>query len=102
MEDTLRGKRGSNQGSPNYWTIGTDDFFLFVTCTYTVDVMVRLYGLGIRSFRANGWNIFDVITVTGSFATTIPLRAGSTGFATEQAQKLFLVIMLLIQLHLPM
>jgi len=70
-----------------------DDFFLVVTCSYAVDICVRLYGLGVRSFRANGWNLFDVVAVTGSFATTIPLRLGSTGFATEQAQKLFLVIM---------
>ncbi len=50
---------------------------------------MRLYGLGFRSFSANGWNLFDVLTVTGSFATTIPLRLGSGGFAIEQLQKLF-------------
>ncbi|KAF8585271.1 hypothetical protein K439DRAFT_1632798 [Ramaria rubella] len=66
-------------------------FFLVLSFIYTIDVSVRFIGLGWSSFRANGWNIFDVIVVTGSIATTIPIMAGSTGFAMEQLQKLFLV-----------
>ncbi|ORY24315.1 high-affinity cell membrane calcium channel [Naematelia encephala] len=73
-----------------------DWIFLFLTMLYAVDLLVRFYGLGFKSFRANGWNLFDVFVVTGSFATTIPaLRATTHGVpGTDviiQLQKLFLV-----------
>ena len=58
---------------------------------YLIDVSVRCYGLGWRSFRANGWNIFDIVVSSGSFITTLIVRFGRSGFATQQLQKLFLV-----------
>lgn len=74
----------------------SDLTFLVLTVLYAVDVVVRFIGLGFRSFRSNGWNIFDVIVITGSFATTIPTlqanAAGSPGsYGNQQVQKLFLV-----------
>ncbi|KAF8509855.1 Ion transport protein-domain-containing protein [Hysterangium stoloniferum] len=68
-----------------------DQLFLGFSSIYVVDITVRFVGLGWSSFRANGWNIFDILVVTGSIATTIPILAGSTGFAIQQLQKLFLV-----------
>ncbi|KAG9119536.1 calcium channel protein [Ceratobasidium sp. 392] len=65
--------------------------FLFVTLVYAMDIIIRFSGLGWRSFKANGWNLFDIVVVTGNFATGIPIVFGSTGFAIEQLQKLFLV-----------
>jgi hypothetical protein len=49
-----------------------------------------------KSFRANGWNIFDLVVITGSFATTIPalymtLSGGQPSQVNTQLQKLFLV-----------
>jgi hypothetical protein len=74
-------------GSP----LHEDDFFLVITFIYLIDVSVRFFGLGWRSFRANGWNIFDAIVAGGSFITTLIVRFGSSGFITQQLQKLFLV-----------
>ncbi|KAK7047557.1 calcium channel protein [Paramarasmius palmivorus] len=68
-----------------------NDFFLAITFIYIVDVLVRLTGLGWNSFRANGWNLFDVIVTTGSFVTTFIARFGTSGFVASQLQKLFLV-----------
>ncbi|KAG2155280.1 Ion transport protein-domain-containing protein [Suillus bovinus] len=68
-----------------------DDFSLIITTMYVVDIAVRFYGVGWRSFRANGWNLFDVVVAGGSFITTLVVRFGYTGFAVEQLQKLFLV-----------
>lgn len=70
--------------------------FLVLTVLYAVDLVVRFIGLGPKSFRSNGWNLFDVIVITGSFATTIPaLQASASGVegnqASKQVQKLFLV-----------
>ena len=58
---------------------------------YVVDILVRFYGLGWRSFRANGWNVFDVVVATGSLLTTVSVRVGASGYAIDQLQKLFLV-----------
>lgn len=71
--------------------IALDRLFLVLSFIYAIDIGVRFVGLGWSSFRANGWNIFDVVVVTGSIATTIPIMAGSMGFAIQQLQKLFLV-----------
>ena len=68
-----------------------DDFFLALMFIYLIDVFVRYYGLGWRSFRANGWNLFDIVVSTGSFITTLIVRFGNSGFGTQQLQKLFLV-----------
>ncbi|KAJ7726287.1 Ion transport protein-domain-containing protein [Mycena maculata] len=68
-----------------------NDFFLVSTSIYCVDVLVRMFGLGWRSYRSNGWNLFDAIVAGGSFITSLIVRFGSIGFATQQLQKLFLV-----------
>ncbi|KAG0695689.1 Ion transport protein-domain-containing protein [Suillus ampliporus] len=68
-----------------------DDFSLIITTMYVVDIAVRFYGLGWRSFRANGWNMFDIVVAGGSFITTLVVRFGYMGFVVEQLQKLFLV-----------
>ncbi|KAG1745083.1 Ion transport protein-domain-containing protein [Suillus paluster] len=69
----------------------SDDFSLIITMMYVVDIGVRFYGLGWRSFRANGWNMFDIVVAGGSFITTLIVRFGYMGFVVEQLQKLFLV-----------
>jgi len=58
---------------------------------YVADILVRFNGLGWLSFRANGWNIFDVVVATGSLLTTISVRVGASGYLIDQLQKLFLV-----------
>ncbi|KAG7442714.1 uncharacterized protein BT62DRAFT_1079090 [Guyanagaster necrorhizus] len=68
-----------------------NDFFLALTFVYLIDVAVRFLGLGWQNFRANGWNIFDIISAGGSFVTTMFVQFGSSGFVTQQLQKLFLV-----------
>lgn len=68
-----------------------DDFFLALMFIYILDVFVRSFGLGWRSFRANGWNVFDIVVASGSFITTFAVRFGSSGYAMQQLQKLFLV-----------
>ena len=67
-----------------------EGFFIFVSATYCVDVLVRFYGLGWSSYSANGWNIFDVIVAGGSLFTTLIVQFGAGGFAIQQLQKLFI------------
>lgn len=73
-----------------------DIVFLVLTVIYAIDLIVRFIGLGWKSWRSNGWNWFDFITILGSFVTTIPaLQDQATDLnssnATRQVQKLFLV-----------
>ena len=58
---------------------------------YLLDVYVRLYGLRWRSFKANGWNLFDLVVAHGSFITLIIVQFGQSGYVINQLQKLFLV-----------
>ncbi|KAF5368727.1 hypothetical protein D9757_010428 [Collybiopsis confluens] len=69
-----------------------NDFFLVIIFIYLIDVSIRLYGLRWTSFRANGWNLFDIVVTIGSFATTFVARFENIGFAVQQLQKLFLVL----------
>lgn len=67
------------------------NFFFAITLVYVIDIVVRWFGLGFRSFKANGWNIFDVIVAVGALITTIVLKVQSESFVIAQLQKLFLV-----------
>lgn len=71
-------------------TIFIDDFFIFVTAVYVLDIVVRLFGLGWPSYSANGWNIFDIIVAGGSLFTTLIVRFNTGGFVVQQLQKLFI------------
>ncbi|KAF8452208.1 Ion transport protein-domain-containing protein [Boletus edulis BED1] len=71
----------------------SDIVSLIISLTYVVDTTIRLYGLGWRSFSANGWNLFDVLVASGSFLTTLFTRFYPSDYSTELLQKLFLVSM---------
>ncbi len=70
--------------------LSSDDFFLGLIVVYIIDILVRLYGLGWRSYSANGWNLFDIIIAGGSLITVIVVRFNAGGFAVQQLQKLFI------------
>lgn len=64
---------------------------LFIATTYAVDTTTRLYGLGWHSFRANGWNLFDVVVASGSFTTMLVGHFCPENVWVQLLQKLFLV-----------
>ncbi|KAI0086810.1 Ion transport protein-domain-containing protein [Irpex rosettiformis] len=67
-----------------------NDFFLGLIAVYIIDILVRLYGLGWRSYSANGWNLFDIVVAGGSLITVIVVRFNAGGYAVQQLQKLFI------------
>ncbi|GAA5899990.1 hypothetical protein JCM8208_005559 [Rhodotorula glutinis] len=68
--------------------------FLGFTVAYLVDVIVRLVGLG-RAFFQNGWNLYDLVIISGTVATTLPIVANATDSqAAIQLQKVFLVALI--------
>ncbi|KAG9312662.1 Ion transport protein-domain-containing protein [Chiua virens] len=66
-------------------------FSLFITLMYVVDTTIRLYGLGWHSFRANGWNLFDIVVASGSFTSTLVAHFYPDSFNVQLLQKLFLI-----------
>jgi hypothetical protein len=52
---------------------------------------MRVSGLGWSSYSQNGWNLYDVLVVTGTGVTTISILLGATSQIALQLQKLFLV-----------
>lgn len=77
--------------SPATLDLVRDFVFLGLIVVFLVDILVRFSGLGWQSFRLAGWNIYDLLVVSGAAITTIPIIAGSTAQVVVQLQKLFLV-----------
>ncbi|KAK0551675.1 calcium channel protein [Tilletia horrida] len=68
-----------------------ESVYLAFTVIYLTDIGVRLYGLGWKSFRESWWNLYDLIVVLGTLATTVPLlQTGSGPQVMVQFQKIFL------------
>lgn len=76
----------------------TDYIFLALTLIFLLDLVVRLIGLG-WSFLLAGWNLFDLASIIGVAATTLPVLLtqqdevlpGIGYEVASQLQKLFLV-----------
>lgn len=69
-----------------------DVLYIIVACFYAADICIRLAGLGWTAYRQNAWNIFDLIVVTGTLATSIPLLGrNENNVVNLQVQKIFLV-----------
>jgi len=69
----------------------SDWIYLALTILYATDIVVRITGFGWIVFTQNHWNIYDVVVVSGTLATTIPLLLGTQNQVALQLQKLFLV-----------
>ncbi|GAA5981675.1 hypothetical protein JCM10908_004562 [Rhodotorula pacifica] len=65
--------------------------FLGFVAAYTVDVVVRLIGLGFKYFFTNPWNAYDLVVIIGVNISTFPILAGVNNSAFIQLQKVFLV-----------
>ncbi|EPQ53396.1 hypothetical protein GLOTRDRAFT_45533 [Gloeophyllum trabeum ATCC 11539] len=68
-------------------------WFLFAALAYSIDTAVRLIGLGFSSFRANGWNLFDIIIAPGALVTVSIVLFSNPGPPEwiQQLQRLFIV-----------
>ncbi|GAA5898852.1 calcium channel protein CCH1 [Sporobolomyces salmoneus] len=68
-----------------------DWIYLAFTFLYFFDIVVRITGFGWTVFTQNYWNLYDLLVVSGTLATTIPLLLGTENDVALQLQKLFLV-----------
>ena len=65
--------------------------FLGLAMIYVVNIIVRMIGLGTYHFLRSKWDVYDLIVVTGTIATTVTLVANVQNNTFVQFQKLFLV-----------
>lgn len=73
-----------------------DVIFLFFTLIYLANIAIRLMGLTWRRFRKSTWDMYAVISVSGTFVTTIGIIIFPESLALVRINKLFLVSITLL------
>ncbi|KAI1436294.1 ion transporter [Xylaria sp. CBS 124048] len=81
---------------PEWESSARDIIFLFFTLIYIVNTAVRVIGLGWTRFRRSSWDLFSLVAITGSFATSLVLIRNSDKEAYVQLHKGFLVSIVLL------
>jgi hypothetical protein len=81
---------------PKWWDYTRDYTFLAFTLFYMANVVVRVIGLSWARFRRSSWDLYSVISVFGTFASTILLLTNFKSQIYVQAHKLFLVSIVLL------
>lgn len=61
--------------------------YLIVSVLFALNIAVRFYGLGWRSYIADGWNFFEVFIITGALTTTCLRLGGNENGGLLQLQK---------------
>jgi hypothetical protein len=70
-------------------------FFVF-TLFYIANVLIRLIGLTWARFRRSSWDLYSILSISGTFATTLMAIIGRENRAIELLHKLFLVSITLL------
>ncbi|KAL2137077.1 hypothetical protein VTI74DRAFT_9683 [Chaetomium olivicolor] len=81
---------------PQWWTRAKDILFLLFTLIYTVNIVVRIVGLGWTRFRKSSWDMFSLVAVSGAFATSVLFLTNTTQVTYIQLHKFFLVALVLL------
>ena len=81
---------------PKWWTQTRDALFLVFNFIFLANIGIRIVGLGWARFRRSSWDVFSLIAVVGSLATSILLISNKTFEAYIQLHKFFLVAIVLL------
>jgi hypothetical protein len=68
-----------------------DWLFLILNITFIINIIVRVIGLTWTNFIKSKWDIYGLLSVSGTNITTLLLLAGYAAPSFIQLQKLFLV-----------
>ncbi|KAK2873529.1 hypothetical protein FQN49_002287 [Arthroderma sp. PD_2] len=79
-----------------WWERTRDAIFLFLTLFYIANVGVRLVGLTWSRFRRSSWDLYSVVSVSGTFVTTLLALTHDTNTIFAPIHKLFLVSIALL------
>ncbi|VBB72796.1 Putative calcium-channel protein [Podospora comata] len=81
---------------PEWWRWTRDGLFLLFTLIYIVNIIIRIVGLGWTRFRRSSWDLFSLVAVTGTFATSILFLTDQMQDTYIQLHKFFLVALVLL------
>ncbi|KAF3480166.1 calcium-channel protein [Arthroderma uncinatum] len=80
----------------SWWERTRDALFLFLTLFYIANVIIRLVGLTWARFRRSSWDLYSVVSVSGTFITTLLALINDKNTVFAQLHKLFLVSIALL------
>ncbi|KAK3989192.1 Ion transport protein-domain-containing protein [Cladorrhinum sp. PSN332] len=81
---------------PLWWKRTRDGLFLAFTLIYIANIIVRIVGLGWTRFRRSSWDLFSLVAVTGTLATSILFLTNTMQDTYIQLHKFFLVALVLL------
>ncbi|PGH21484.1 hypothetical protein AJ80_03152 [Polytolypa hystricis UAMH7299] len=79
-----------------WWDRARDLLFLILTLFYIANTVLRLVGLTWSRFRRSSWDLYSVVSVSGTFVTTILSLVRYENRSFSQLHKLFLVSIALL------
>ncbi|PYH95928.1 calcium channel subunit Cch1 [Aspergillus ellipticus CBS 707.79] len=80
---------------PAKWDQVREIMFFVFNFVYIANMLIRMLGLGWHRFSRSSWDVYSMLSVTGTFITTI-LRFLSTSQVIDELNKLFLVSITLL------
>ena len=79
------------------WEITRDCFFIGIIALYFANIVIRMVGLSWKRFRRSSWDLYSVLSVTGTIIFTIlDLSHFGSSKIYRQLHKLFLVSIALL------
>ena len=78
------------------YLMSLDYTFLALTLLYIINVVIRIVGLTWARFRRSAWDVYSLVSVFGTFVTTINLLTRQSERVFPQIYKLFLVSITLL------
>ncbi|KAG2214396.1 hypothetical protein INT47_000952 [Mucor saturninus] len=88
--DSANDLDGNEDNGAKGWSRVKVYIYLVFIGIYWLEIMVKLLGLGWKSFRRNLWNLFDLTMVIGSFITAIITLGNPNLQVNVESQKLFM------------
>ncbi|KAH0551448.1 hypothetical protein GP486_007337 [Trichoglossum hirsutum] len=79
-----------------WWDRARDYLFLVFTLFYAANIMIRIVGLTWPRFRRSSWDLYSILSVSGTFITTILLLSNFKSMVFVRLHKLFLVSIALL------
>jgi hypothetical protein len=81
---------------PAWWSLTRTYIFLGFTLFYVANVIIRLVGLSWSRFSRSSWDLYSIVSVSGTFVMTILSVANFSQPIYVQLEKLFLVSIVLL------
>jgi voltage-dependent calcium channel len=79
-----------------WWDRTRDGLFLLLSFVYIANIVIRIIGLTFARFRRSSWDLYSLISVSGTFVTTLLILAQPNDWVLGRINKLYLVSITLL------